>query len=33
MQRKKSISNREKLDHSGNDLQENIEAKIWVVGS
>ena len=33
IQRKNSISNKEKLDHSGNYLQQNIEAKIWVVGS
>ena len=30
---KKSISSKEKLDHSGNYLQQNIEAKIWDVGS
>ena len=33
IQRKNSISNKEKLDHSGNYLQQNIQAKIWVVDS
>ena len=33
IQRKNSISNKEKLDHSENYLQQNIQAKIWVVDS